>query len=46
MKHEFNSSAGELSLDFTICTGQLHFLKLSEKTHATLAHLNLSMRFI
>lgn len=25
MKHKSNSSAGELSLDFTICTGEVHF---------------------
>lgn len=46
VKHKSNSSAGELSLDFTIWYWTAAFLKLSENTHATLAHLNLSLRFI
>lgn len=45
MKHKSNSSAGELSLDFAVCGGQLHFWSWM-KIHVTLAHLNLSLRFI
>lgn len=45
MKHKSNSSAGELSLDFAVCGGQLNFWSWM-KIHVTLAHLNLSLRFI
>lgn len=45
MKHKSNSSAGVLSLDFAVRGGQLHFWSWM-KIHVTLAHLNLSLRFI